>query len=715
MGVNNITVTGRFYSLQFRNQEDGSACFYIVPENVMPEAQDGLLKCVGKIKLYAKGMPIEVTGVIKGNTLKVSDDHMPIKTKENTISILEYITKDLTECQKNAIAEKCENDLIQFCQDDENLAILGELLKRSTNGEAIAKLIFRRVNAIASANQTESLLLGYGVPFDKIMKMIKHDITIKDIKKNPYLVFSKYDIPVRIADVFARRECQTEIYDPMRIKGLVYATLKYILESGNTCCTIDQIERTLSRRFKDIQGDAHFGKTLINSCIMDMPTVCQYHDIDGVSYIYTNHVWEEETIAIQNLMRLKKTKKLYNCTIGIEDTEKEIGIHYNSGQRQAFELLKTSGVKILTGPPGSGKTAVVNGLIHNFEANENGTIHLAATTGMAAKVMHGATQRDSETVNMMLRVLPFNDTVKGRDLNDPVDADLIIVDEVSMMGLQLFSVLMQASRNGSIVILVGDENQLQSVDYGNILHDLISSGLVEVCRLTEILRQSGSICQNAARVNSGVQEMEIDSGFCIKECAEDNIRTMLLADYDPYASQIICPIKNGGISTSSINQMIQEEFNGDNDIVAIYGKRTFRLQDKIIMTKTNYDKGYINGDIGYIIDKTKTGELVISYHGGVLYIDKDDYCNMELAYAITIHKSQGSEFPKIHIVLPEGAANMMTRRLLYTAITRARKAVEVYAQGNAFCDAVMDKAEKKRYTLLKHRFIAACAPKDGGK
>jgi exodeoxyribonuclease V alpha subunit len=496
---------------------------------------------------------------------------------------------------------------------------------------------------------------------------------------------------------------------------LVYAAVRYLLASGNTCCTIEQIEQIVNWRYRDIQSEVRFGKALINACLLDMPSLCQYRMVDGQSHIYINHVWEEECSILQHLERLSATRKKYQNTYGVEDVEKEIGIRYNKGQRQAFRLLETSGLKILTGPPGSGKTAVVNGLIRCFEKNKNGTVHLAATTGMAAKVMRAATDRDSETVNLMLHVLPYDDTVKGRDLNDPVDADLIIVDEVSMMGLQLFSALVQAIRNGSIVLLVGDEDQLQSVDYGNVLHDMIASDAVEVCRLTEILRQSGAICENAMRINAGNQRLVQDHSFQVNPIIDlSSLKDMLLRDYDKDRSQIICPVKQGEISTWSINNLIQDWVNGDSPVVAAYGKRVFREQDKIIMTKTNYDRGYINGDIGYILEKTIAGELVIQFHSGTLQIKKEDLCDMDLAYAITIHKSQGSEFPLVHIVLPSHASHMMSRRLLYTAVTRAKQQVMIYSQGDSMRDAIADKGERRRYTLLTKQVQKKFAILEGG-
>ena len=705
MNGDRITIIGHYCQTNFRNQGTGEAYFRIIPEYTMPETDNGLLKCRGRIKLYAKGMPIEITGHFDNDVFLVEKDTMPVKTKENVIKILDYITPDLNSSIKDTIAERCNHDLIAFCRTEENFHTLCTILQPLTNGEAVAKQIFRRVRALINKNALEEKLLSYGIPFDKIMKIIRKDLTISEINRNPYRIFARYDISFRIADVYARKECGIQEYDLIRVKGFVHAALRYSLSNGDTCCSIEQVEDIINRRFHDLQENVYFGKALINTCIMDMPNVCQYHMVNGTVYIYLNHVWEEEVTAVQNLNRINRSTKDFPQDIGLEETEKSVGLRYNAGQKEAFHLIEKSGVKILTGPPGAGKTAVIRGLIHNFESNNNGTVMLAATTGMAAKVMRQATERETMTVHKMLRILPYDDTAKGRDLNDPVDADLIIVDEVSMMGLQLFSVLTQAVKNNSIVILVGDEDQLLSVDYGNVLHDLIKTGKMEVCRLTEVLRQSGLILENAMKINKGIPDLKRDATFQVKAVSKETFAEMLLRDYDKDRSQVICPIKEGPISCASINKLIQGHFNRNARIVVVYGKRIFRLYDRIIMTKTNYEKGYINGDIGYIKDSMVTGEILVTFPEGDLYLDKEDYCYMELAYAITIHKSEGSEFSKVHIVLPEEAHHMMTRRLLFTAATRAKETGIIYNEGQCLQKAIENKAERERITLLEKQIL----------
>lgn len=258
-----------------------------------------------------------------------------------------------------------------------------------------------------------------------------------------------------------------------------------------------------------------------------------------------------------------------------------------------------------------------------------------------------------------------------------IDAELIIVDEISMIGVQLFAYFLGAVKNGSIVILVGDEDQLLSVESGNVLHDLIASQKIEVCRLTEVMRQSGIICSNATAINAGLIDQVItDKTFVVNnyssvEDAIQGLEDVFIFD----EGTILCPVKNYKTGTGMLNKLRQDP---KKKVLASYGKKDFKLGDPIIMTKTDYEKGYINGDMGTVIGCTKDEELIVDINGLTYMMSRLDMSNIDLAYAITIHKSQGSEFDTVHIFLPDGADSLTTRRLLYTAVTRAKRIVYIY-------------------------------------
>ena len=705
MREDNITVVGTYWKTLFRNQETGAAIFEIVPNQRIDGTVNSILTCQGHIGIYFPKTPIQISGYLFYGRFHVVSDSLPYATKENAEQMLEYLAPSLSPQQSKAIIEAANDDLYQFFQKDNAEDILCGLLRRSKNGTATAKRMLSKMQLLLDGNELEKVLLSYGVPFDRIESFRKKGITLRQIKHNPYQYFLNARIPLRITDLFALRECNLRANSVERIIGFVQYTLRNMLDAGNTCLTIPILSKVSMRRLLKLTPEQEkeqivpVSPFLVHMAIQYAFKHCSYRIVNGKNYVYENHVWEDEQIIVHHVKRLLRSKKPFRFEqVDLAKIESDLQIHYNAGQRKAFDLLKNGGIKILTGPPGSGKTAVIKGLIRYFEENGNGTVALAATTGMAAKVMAKACDRASKTVNLLLNVIPFSDSVRGKDLNDPVDADLVIVDEISMIGTQLFSALVKAIRNDSILLLVGDENQLQSVEYGNVLHDLIQSNSIEVCRLTEILRQSGTICDNAALINQGCVRLSQDRSFTIYRCnSEEEAIENLRRNYQEKGVQIITPIKKTSLGTAELNSAFQSK---QGRPLTVYGKKKFYKGNKVIATKTNYEKGYINGDIGYLVGKTNQDGLIVDFSDHSVIFTHSELSDLDLAYAITIHKSQGSEFDEVHIILPTEAAHMMTRRLLYTAVTRAKKRVFIYNIGSSLEEAISNTRELPRFTCL---------------
>lgn len=687
----------------FRNRYTAETEFLLHPLQQYEGAEDGIVLCKGIVGAYDIGMLIQIEGTYDENLkiFSVSSDCIATKTYTHCRYILEYITDELNHEQVDQIIELAENDLFEFIKQPDSLDKIIELLGKSETELKLANKIYKKTLYLAEKSEFDHLLMRYEIPLDCIERMSRKDITLEQLKANPYRFLLENKVDFKLAERFAFNETLAEELSLARIKGIVYECLSRIRKSGHTSCTLDCFSRAVNRRMERVgMYKTPIPKALVYLCITEMPKYCKCHLLDGEIQVYLEHIWMEECLIVKNLKRLSDSPKQFVREYGIEDTEKALGMRYNYGQRKAFHLLRTSGIKILTGPPGSGKTATLNGLIHNFMMNQNGTVRLAATTGMAAKVLSSACGFESETVHKMLNVIPYDDGARGRDLNNPIDADFIIVDEVSMLGVQMLSILLQAVRSGSILLLVGDSDQLLSVEYGNVLHDLINSGRIEVCRLTEVMRQSGSICHNAALINHGFMNLTVDNAFEIVNCRTANEALDALSKrYSETGSQIISPIKRGPLGTVALNKQFGCKTGA---ALLIYGQREFRRGDKVIMTCTNYQKGYINGDIGYVVDYLERS-LIVEFKDKTIPLGDSDIANVELAYAITVHKSQGSEFEYVHIVLPTDACHMMTRRLLYTAVTRAKKKVIIYSVNDSHVIAIRNTNEMQRLTKLATR------------
>lgn len=707
-----------YYNTICRNLATQKTECIVKPINDCAYAVNGLLRCSGVTGIYEKDMPVALTGTIdKGSIFRVTSDTVYNKTYDHCEYILRYVSKQLSDAERQSIIDAASNDLFSFVQEKSAKDTIVDILSRTrvkddgnrNSRKQVQKLagkICKDLSRLSAREETANALMEYHVPIDRIESMIRQNITLTQIKNNSYWVLQTHDIPFRYADIFSFNNTPVREYSPARLRGIVFEALRKTRQNGHTYCLLRQLA-TYANYIAANNGVYHteFNRSLTHYCVTAMESICQYHEVNGIQIVYLNHIWDEETLALQHLKRLQTGKKQFSVEHSIDEIEDEIGITYNAGQREAFNLLSSSGVKILTGPPGSGKTAVINGLIRSFQLNHGGNVKLAATTGRAAKVMANACGRESVTVHRMLNIVPYEDTAKGRDLNNPIDADFIIVDEVSMLGLQMFSALLQAVKSGSILLLVGDEDQLQSVDYGNVLHDLIRSECVETCRLTDVMRQSGSICANARAINCGSQNLILDNAFEVIPC--DDVNDLWINLQNRYAgdsSQILCPVRHGEISVDSLNELFADE---NEPIIVQYGANAYRMHSKVIMTKTDYDRGYVNGDIGYIVDSTINNDLVVEFDDRTMVLEKRDLPNMSLATAITIHKSQGSECDYIHIVLPPEAGHMMTRRLVYTAITRAKKKVMIYDIAGSLRVAMKNAKEKRRQTALCERLKMA--------
>ena len=442
--------------------------------------------------------------------------------------------------------------------------------------------------------------------------------------------------------------------------------------------------------------------------------------------VYPDYLYRAERETAQRLLHIQREALPVSAQSPnklIAAWERSTGISLAEQQRQAVEAVLEHGLFVLTGGPGTGKTTVIRAMIDILE-QQGLEILLGAPTGRAAKRLSEATRRGASTVHRMLEAgcNPEDGTSGfGRTQDEPLEADVIILDEVSMMDIVLMRHFLEAVPEGARVILVGDVDQLPAVGPGSVLQDIIRSGVVPKVCLTEVFRQSddSTIVLNAHAINAGrLPKCSQDKGsdfVFIEQNNPDWAEQQIVAlcskylpkiGYNPmHDVQVLSPMHRNACGVERLNQLLQNAMNPSQDNMpeVISGSRTFRLGDKVMQNKNNYDKGVFNGDIGYIADLENSRMLVHFGDDLEAEYESSEFGQLQLAYCMTVHKSQGSEYPVVVLPLVSSHHIMLQRNLLYTAVTRAKKLVVLIGSKAALNTAVENDRTRKRYTLLAER------------
>ena len=388
-------------------------------------------------------------------------------------------------------------------------------------------------------------------------------------------------------------------------------------------------------------------------------------------------------------------------------------------QKRAVELALTSKVLVITGGPGTGKTTIVNSILRILKAKQV-ELHLCAPTGRAAKRMSEATGLEAKTIHRLLEVDPKAGGFR-KDQDNPLDTALLVVDEASMVDVPLMHALLKAVPNGAALLIVGDIDQLPSVGPGQVLADLISSGAVPVVRLTEVFRQAAQsrIVTMAHRINKGelpdFAKPDGDSDYYFIEAEEpaavilELVRERIPKRFglDPIRDiQVLCPINRGGLGARSLNMELQKALNPPSaDKIEKFGS-TFAPKDKVMQIENDYDKEVYNGDIGFVTrNDVEEGQVFVSFDGREVAYDSGELDSLVLAYATTIHKAQGSEYPAVILPLATQHYAMLQRNLLYTGLTRGKRLVVIVGQKKAVAIAVRNVSGRRRWSKLREWLV----------
>lgn len=715
----------------------------------------------GYLSGVEEGMYIKVTGEYKENRqygMQLQVEEYEVSMPDDLYSMERYLAsgaiKGIGEIMAKRIIKKFKMDTFRIIeQEPERLAEIKGISERKANEIG--------VQFIEKQEMREALMFlsKYGISSTLAVKIYTEygGKLYGIIKDNPYKIAEDISgVGFKTADAIAMRG-GVGVMSEFRIRAALLYTLNQSTGLGHIYLPkellIKWTKQLLEKNNEDIQEYSNDitipGEDIeIQLVNLSVDRKVLLKEIDGVEVVYTPHHYGSERDTARRLLEISMTKSDVSHTIdsAIRSIEDNTGIHLDEIQKEAVMEAAKNGVLVITGGPGTGKTTTINAIIKYFEM-EGLELLLAAPTGRAAKRMTEATGYAAQTLHRLLELsgggLEENEgnVVRfERNSTNPLEADVIIIDEMSMVDQSLMHALTEAVPYGAHLILVGDKDQLPSVGAGNVLKDIIRSGKIPVVSLKRIFRQEtgSAIVENAHKINNGepivLDNKSNDFFYVPRNGAVETLQEtgdLILKKLPPYVGclsseiQVLTPMRNGPLGVNALNKELQQVLNPQAE-----GKKEkelndgtiFREGDKVMQIRNNYKlewciysekgrfrveegMGVFNGDMGVIKEIDDYNEELV-----VLFDDDKEVRypynlleELELSYAITIHKSQGSEYPAVIIPLMSGPRILMNRNLLYTAITRAKNCVVIVGNGYMVETMIRNNDEQKRYSSLDIR------------
>ena len=734
------TVTGYIDHVIFRNEDNG----YTVM--VMKGTEDDSeLTCVGTFPALTQGASIEAVGnytthPVYGRQFQISSytEKMP----EDALAMERYLgsgaIKGIGAALAARIVRRFGDDTMRIVEEEpERLAEIKGISEKK------AMEIAEQMTEKADMRRAMIFLQKYGISLNLGARIYqKYGQTVYNVlQENPYRLAEDISgVGFKIADEIASRIGIHTDSDYRIRSGMLYT----LLQASGEGHTYLPKEELFFRASQLLGVDPSYMEKHLMDMVVDRKLIMKETEEGAVVYPARFYYLELNTARMLCELNILCPEDEQMMAKRIARIEKETDTELDEMQKQAIMAAARHGLFILTGGPGTGKTTTINAIIRYFE-EEGAELRLAAPTGRAAKRMTEATGYEAQTIH---RLLELNGMPEGeqegrtvhfdRNSENPLEADVIIIDEMSMVDIALMHSLLLAVTAGTRLILVGDENQLPSVGPGNVLRDIIRSRCFSVVELKKIFRQASEsdIVVNAHKINHGEQVTINNKSrdfFFLKRYDADIIIRVVIAliqeklpryvDAKPYEIQVLTPMRKGLLGVERLNQILQRYLNPPDDKKKEkeIGQRLFREGDKVMQVKNNYqleweilgrykipvDKGVgvFNGDTGIMEEINEFAETAtVQFEDG----RRAEYSfkqleELELAYAVTIHKSQGSEYPAVILPLLSGPRMLMNRNLLYTAVTRARKCVTVVGSENTFAEMIRNEKQQQRYSSLDRR------------
>ncbi|MEE0914502.1 MAG: ATP-dependent RecD-like DNA helicase [Ruminococcus sp.] len=721
-----LQLEGAVENIVYRNEENGYTVIEI-------SDSDDYITAVGIMPQVGVGDTVKLTGnyiTHRNYGRQFSANICEICRPTESADILRYLSSGAVKgigaaTAQRLVAEFGEATLDVMENEPERVALLKGISKSKAEDFSLQL----KTN---SGVRTLMLYLGeYGISNTASVKIYNSfgPSCVDRIKANPYILCEgDFGVSFESADFIAKKE-SLEPESNVRLRAGITYVLRHNERNGHTCLPKDKLLKT-SADFLGVDPEK------VNECMEEMlfDRSLIGDRFDETEFVFTPQLHLSETYVSSRIKMLLKfpSEKIKDIDREIEICEKNDGITYAELQKQAITSALSEGMLVLTGGPGTGKTTTLNAIIKIMK-EKGKKVLLSAPTGRAAQRMSELTGDEAKTLHRLLEVSwdKQDNPVFNKNERNQLKCDALIVDEVSMVDTFIFESVMRALPLGCRLILVGDSDQLPSVGPGNVLGDLIDSGILPVVRLNEIFRQAQQslIVTNAHKIVNGEMPVlnKADKDFFFLQRNNKTEVTNVITDlcvnrlpkaygYSAFENiQVLSPSKKGELGTAELNHKLQNALNPKSDDKAevTIGSKTFRTGDKVMQIKNNYDirwfkdngetgEGIFNGDIGIIerIDK-KVKMLKISFYDKTAMYTYESASDLDFAYAVTVHKSQGNEFDAVIIPMFSGPPQLYYRNLLYTAVTRAKKTLILVGNPQTVEYMVNNNRRTKRYSGLK--------------
>ena len=725
-----VTVEGSVDAVIFQNEENGYTVLLL-----RVDGEDEPITVVGCIPCAAAGEGMTVTGVWVNHPVhgpQLSAESVERRLPQEEEDIVSYLSsgilKGIGPATAQRLVERFGTDTLRVLEEEPERL---KTIKGITAKKAVE--LSEAFRALTGLRQVMEFLARYDLPVYLAMAVQRTygDNALQMLRDDPYILSrAQFGVDFAVADAIAI-SMGFGGDDPCRLRAAIEYELAH--NAGNGHVFLPR-EKLLAATAQLVDVDTDMVETALDKLIDSFAVVEK--PIANVRGCYLPRMYQAETFVAQRLLSMLRTpvEQFRQVDKTIDAIEKEQGVSYAPLQRQAVRMAAEGGVLLLTGGPGTGKTTSLRGIVALYR-RMGLDVALLAPTGRAAKRLGEVTDCEAQTIHRALG-MSYNEMTGQvafkKNGSDPLEAHAVIVDEMSMVDLELMQALLEALRPGCRLVLVGDPDQLPSVGAGNVLGDLLRSTVVPTVSLTQVFRQAeqSAIIRNAHAVNLG-QPPQLDSNqgdffFLCRRSPDRLVQTVVELCRDRLPKnmnvpadqiQVLSPTRKGACGTAALNRALQAALNppAAGKRQKQWGDVTFRVGDRVMQTKNNYDvlwekddgtagSGIFNGDVGVIQDIDSSGELIVlRFDDRTATYTADLLSQLDMAYAITVHKSQGSEYPAVILVSAPAAPSLMVRGVLYTAITRARRMLIMVGDDTVPAKMAANDRQQRRYSGLRRR------------